>query len=121
MEGPRVDGLIRLPVPLPELWQALVLQDAECRIRHRVLEDEEIDRMAEMEHGRYNVERLLQGWRYGDSRDDELRLHPLIVPWGELPEGEKHNDRNVVRRFSETLAAAGIELYRPGSEEEDET
>ena len=30
---------------------------------------EEIDRMAEMEHGRWNLERIRSGWRKGEKRE----------------------------------------------------
>jgi len=53
----------------------------------------EVERMAEMEHGRWNVERLDSGWRHGDKKDEERKLSPYLVPWTQVPEGIKVYDR----------------------------
>ena len=41
--------------------------------------DEEVELMAEMEHGRWVVERLQEGWRYGSRRDPEKKVSPYLV------------------------------------------
>ncbi|MCM8595657.1 RyR domain-containing protein [Accumulibacter sp.] len=74
--------------------------------------DAEIERMAELEHGRWNVERLRNDWRFG-PRNDARKRHDCLVPWSELPERIKEYDRIGVRAFPEILARAGIEVYRP--------
>ena len=76
--------------------------------------DDEIERMAELEHGRWNAERLRDGWRPG-PRDDAGKTHNCIVSWQELsdgPDGVKRYDRDSVRKFPEILAKAGLEIYR---------
>ncbi len=76
---------------------------------------EEIELMAELEHGRWNIERLRDGWRYGKTKDDEKKLNPCLVRWEDLPDGEdgvKKYDRNAVCAFPEILAKAGLEVYR---------
>ena len=76
--------------------------------------DTEIELMAELEHGRWNIERLLDGWQYG-QRDDEKKHHNCLVPWTELtdgPEGVKKYDRDAVRAFPEILATGGLEVHR---------
>ena len=45
---------------------------------------EEIERLAEMEHGRWNVERLFEGWRYGSPRSVR-KISPYLVPWADTP------------------------------------
>ncbi len=74
---------------------------------------DEVERMARMEHGRWNVERLRNGWRPG-PRDDTKKLHPCLVPWDDktLTEEIKDYDRNAVRKFPEILAKAGLEVVR---------
>jgi hypothetical protein len=76
--------------------------------------DKEIERMAELEHGRWNVERLRDGWRLG-PRDDAAKTHNCLVAWPALsdgPDGVKRYDRESVRKFPEILAEAGLEIYR---------
>jgi hypothetical protein len=67
---------------------------------------EEVERMAEMEHGRYNAERLLEGWRYGKEKDDERKASPHLVAWSELPDDIREYDRRTVRKIPEFLAEA---------------
>ena len=38
--------------------------------------------------------RISQGWSYGPVRNDELKQHPCLIPYEELPEEEKEYDRN---------------------------
>ncbi len=76
--------------------------------------DEEVEHMAELEHGRWNVERLRNGWRHG-PRDDDRLLHDCLVPWNELSDGAdgvKRFDRDAVRKFPAILAQAGLEVRR---------
>ena len=74
-----------------------------------------IERMAELEHGRWNVERLRDGWRFGRPRDDARKLHDCLVPWENLPENIREYDRNSIRAFPKILSEAGLEVFRrPG-------
>ena len=72
----------------------------------------EVKRMAEMEHGRWNIERLRNGWRYGKVRDNHKKIHNNLVPWDQLPAETKKYDLEAVRAFPEILAQAGLEVYR---------
>lgn len=77
--------------------------------------DKEIELMAELEHGRWNIERLHDGWRYGRTKDEDRKLNPCLVGWQDLPDGEngvKKYDRNAVCAFPEILAKAGLEVFR---------
>ncbi len=75
----------------------------------------EIERMSEMEHGRWNAERLRKGWRPGKPRDDARMIHDCLVPWSKLDEKIKRYDREAVRAFPRILAKAGLEIYRPSA------
>lgn len=72
---------------------------------------EDIEHMAEMEHGRWNVERLREGWRFG-PRDNEKKLHNCLVKWADLPDDIKKKDVVAVRNFPSILAKVGLEVYR---------
>ena len=68
--------------------------------------------MGEMEHGRWNVERLLAGWKYAKVKNAEKKLSQYIVPWEKVePRVRKYDFRNV-RLWPETLADVGYEIYR---------
>ena len=69
--------------------------------------------MAELEHGRWNMERLRNGWRYGKVRDESQRIHDCLVSWDELSTDIKPYDRDSVRAFPLALAKAGLEIQRP--------
>lgn len=38
---------------------------------------------------RYVVERLRDGWGYGDPRNDIEKIHPLLKDWNKLSDMEK--------------------------------
>jgi hypothetical protein len=73
----------------------------------------QVETMAALEHGRWNVERLRDGWRPGKPRDDGKKIHDCLIPWQALPEHIKDYDRAAVRAFPEILAKAALEVYRP--------
>jgi ppGpp synthetase/RelA/SpoT-type nucleotidyltranferase len=74
--------------------------------------EDQVERMAEMEHGRWNVERLQNGWRHG-VRDNEAKLHDCLVPWAKLPESIRAYDRDATLNFPRVLAKANLEVYKP--------
>jgi len=51
--------------------------------------------LAEMEHGRWVVERLEDGWNLGE-RNDEKKTRPQLIPWNELADSEKEKDYNYI-------------------------
>lgn len=73
---------------------------------------DEIEVMAEMEHARWNVERLLDGWRWGTNRDVVKKTSPYLVGWADLPEDVKEWDRETVRKIPAFLARVGLEIHR---------
>lgn len=44
-------------------------------------EDALLRRLSRIEHDRWCAERRLDGWRFGDVRDDSRRIHPKLVPF----------------------------------------
>ncbi len=75
---------------------------------------DDIELLAEMEHGRWVVERLQQGFRYNDVRDITKKLHPDLVSWSKLPEGVRDWDRSAVRKWPGLLRDAGLAIRRTG-------
>ena len=58
---------------------------------------EEIVELGEMlaknAHECWAQQRIADGWRYGEKRDDAMKLHPCLVPYEQLTEEEKEYDR----------------------------
>lgn len=73
---------------------------------------DEVEIMAELEHGRWNVERLLDGWKLDPIKDEEKKLSPWIIPYSELPEHMKEYDRDAARNIPRLLAEVGMEIVR---------
>jgi len=48
--------------------------------------------ISENVHEVWAATRITQGWKYGEQRNDELKTHPCLVPYKELPEEEKKYD-----------------------------
>lgn len=71
------------------------------------------ERMAEMEHGRWNVERLLDGWTLGE-KDVERKKSPYLVAWADLPEDVKKWDYDAVLSIPEKLKKLGYEIVDDG-------
>lgn len=82
-------------------------------LRLRAFTEEEVESLAEMEHGRWNVERLLAGWTLGE-KDVEKKRSPYLVAWSELPEDIKEYDRAAVRAIPGMLKELGYEIRGAG-------
>jgi ppGpp synthetase/RelA/SpoT-type nucleotidyltranferase len=77
-----------------------------------ILGESGIRRLAEMEHGRWNVERFLLGWRYAETKDVAKRLSPYLVPWDKLSPEIQQYDMNVILSLPSKFREAGLEIYR---------
>jgi hypothetical protein len=67
---------------------------------------DEVELLAEVEHGRWNIERLSAGWRSGE-RQVRQALTPHLKPWAELDDATREYDRDAVRNIGPALAEAG--------------
>jgi len=72
------------------------------------LSDREIETMARTEHERWAWGKRMSGFTYGVTRDDTIRKHPCLLPYGELPELEKEKDRVLVRMIPSLLVDIGF-------------
>ena len=68
--------------------------------------------MSEMEHGRWNVERLRAGWRYGTEKNETARISPYLIPWKDLSKEIKGYDRDAVCDFPGLLWQVGLKVNR---------
>ena len=81
-------------------------------VRAFAFTEAELDALAHDEQLRWSSQRTEAGWRYGSWRDDDVKIHPCLVPGDELPEVEKDKDRDAVRNIPTVLAAAGLRIVR---------
>jgi voltage-gated potassium channel Kch len=55
-----------------------------------------VELLSEVEHNRWCAHMLLNGWKYGEKRDDTNKIHPDLIPFNELSDGVKKYDRDTI-------------------------
>jgi len=73
-------------------------------------EGDQVSLMARMEHENWCQRKKDHGWRYGPEKDPDQKTHPALLPWEELPEGEREKNRDFIRGLPELLARAGFQI-----------
>lgn len=53
-------------------------------------------------HDSWMAEKIKKGWTYGLVRNDADKIHPMLVPYEQLPEGEKKKDK-LIKAIVEAL------------------
>lgn len=48
---------------------------------------------AAQQHGAWLAHKEAEGWVYGPVKDEVLKTHPCMVPYDQLPDGQKKKDR----------------------------
>ena len=124
---PKYDSLKELwkTLSTSHKWSNLYLADSiEFKLRSIGLDKEsaksatfskeQIERMAYTEHCRWNMEKLLMGYRALGEKErgkslnlkllkDNMFVHYLIKPYADLTEGEKELDRNFITKLPDIL------------------
>lgn len=101
MKFERKDLLMYTPKPVDT--SSIVLPEELLRLTEKI---------AANVHEVWAAERLAQGWRYGDKRDDVLKTTPCLVPYSELPESEKEYDRHTALETIKLIAAMGYRIVK---------
>lgn len=68
--------------------------------------DKLLERMSRLEHTRWTLERLLNGWMSGSPRNDFRKIHNMLRPYDDLPDAEKRKDAAVVEMTRRLLQEA---------------
>jgi hypothetical protein len=70
------------------------------------------EQLAENAHDNWAMRRLAEGWTWGPERDDAVKNHPHLVPYGDLPDSEKHYDRDTAMETLRAIIALGYRIER---------
>ncbi|MEZ6012120.1 MAG: RyR domain-containing protein [Hyphomonas sp.] len=62
-----------------------------------------LERIAELEHERFNAERRWNGWRFAEVRNNDRLEHNCLVPFDALEEATRNYDREFVRNTEDIL------------------
>ncbi len=110
------DAVAHIPAKLasagidPAIWRGvkgLPRLTGDDRLFH---DDEELERLSELEHHRWNAQRRMDGWRHTNkpSKDEARRQHPSLVDYDKLSDPVKEYDRVYIRQTQ-------VQLLRPDS------
>ena len=68
--------------------------------------------LAKNAHDTWARQRIGEGWSYGELRDAELKTHPDLVPYEELPESEKEYDRKTSMETIKVILSMGYRITK---------
>lgn len=68
------------------------------------------EKLAERAHDIWALGRMKEGWIYGPNRNDELKHHPCLVPYADLPDSEKEYDRNAALETLRFIKHLGYDI-----------
>ena len=71
-----------------------------------------VEQMAKNVHEVWAQKRIEEGWKYGEKRDDELRLHPCLVSYEQLPDIEKEYDRSTALETLKLIIKLGFTIEK---------
>lgn len=69
-----------------------------------------VEQMSKNVHEVWAETRIKQGWTHGPERNDELKTHPCLISYEELPEEEKEYDRNTSVETLKLILKLGFEI-----------
>lgn len=70
------------------------------------------EKIASNVHDVWAAGRIAEGWRYGEKKDADKKLTPLLVPYDELPESEKEYDRNTALETLRLIIKLGYRIEK---------
>lgn len=70
------------------------------------------EKIAENVHENWSVGRIADGWTYGETRNDEKKTTPCLVPYSELSDSEKEYDRVTALQTLKLIVALGYRLEK---------
>lgn len=74
--------------------------------------DQLIETISKNVHEVWASGRIKDGWKYGSERNDNLKTHPCLIPYDELPEVEKQYDRETVLNTIKLVIRSGYKILK---------
>lgn len=71
-----------------------------------------VEDLAVLEHERWLNFMLAHGWRLGEPKSLERKIHPNLVVWKDLPEPIKDYDRTFISDYPSILALVDLKIVR---------
>lgn len=71
-----------------------------------------VEEMAKNVHEVWAKNRLANGWTYGVERNDIKKQHPCLIPYEDLPEGEKVYDRVTSQETLKLILKLGFDILK---------
>ena len=68
--------------------------------------------ISENTHEVWSLNRINDGWVYGDTRNDEKKQHPCLIPYFDLPESEKEYDRSTSLQTLKLIVKLGYKIVK---------
>lgn len=90
------------------MYSPLPLDTTDVRLPESL--NELMEQLARNVHEVWAAGRIADGWKWGEVRDDEQKLHPCLVSYDELPEIEKDYDRRTALATLKTIVKLGYTI-----------
>jgi len=71
-----------------------------------------LENLAKTEHARWIAERVMNGWVYGEKRDNTFKIHPMITPWENLDYETRDYDFGLIKNMILALNEAGFMVVK---------
>lgn len=69
--------------------------------------DPRIEALSKAEHNRWMAYMYYKGWKLGDVKDEQKKIHPDLIPYEELEDYIKQYDRNAIKHIPYLLKISG--------------
>jgi hypothetical protein len=70
------------------------------------------ERLAENTHDIWARQRIAEGWKFGQKRNDNSKEHPDLVPYDKLPDAEKEYDRLTAMETLKAIVLLGYKIEK---------
>lgn len=70
------------------------------------------EKIAENVHEVWSQNRIKDGWKYGEVRNDARKETPCLIPYNQLPENEKEYDRNTALETLKLIIKLGYDIRK---------